>query len=146
MTHLPRRAVVGIDFSRACVRSASAAAGMLADGGQLTLLHARPRLDLAAASDEGIDTAYARGVSAALEQLRGSIAASHPRITVDVQRRDGEAAEAILNFAIAEKADFVAVGRHRRNAIAHAVLGSVATSLLRKAKLSVLVLPPIDSD
>jgi nucleotide-binding universal stress UspA family protein len=146
MTHVPRRAVVGIDFSRACVRSASAAAGMLADGGVLTLLHARPLLDVAAASDEGIDTAYARGVSAALEQLRGSIAASHPRITVDVQRRDGEAAEAILNFAIADKADFVAVGRHRRNAIAHAVLGSVATSLLRKAKLSVLVLPPIDTD
>ena len=39
-----------------------------------------------------------------------------------------------------------AVGRHRRNAIAHAVLGSVATSLLRKAKLSVLVLSPGNSD
>ncbi len=146
MTHVPQRAVVGIDFSRASVRAAAAAAGMLTNDGVLTLLHARPRLDVAAASDDGIDTAYARGVSAALEQLRGSIAASHPGIRINVERRDGEAAEAIMNFAIAEQADFVAVGRHRRNAIAHAVLGSVATSLLRKAKLSVLVLPPIDND
>jgi nucleotide-binding universal stress UspA family protein len=74
------------------------------------------------------------------------MAANHPNITVDIERRDGEAAEAILNYAIAAAADFVAVGRHRRNAIAHAVLGSVATTLLRKATLSVLVLPPVEAD
>lgn len=146
LTQLPKRAVVGIDFSRASMRAASAAAGMLANGGSLTLLHARPRLDAAAASDDGIDMPYARGVTAALDGLRLTIAASHPNITVDLERRDGEAAEAVMNFAIASKADFVAVGRHRRNAIAHAVLGSVATSLLRKAKLSVLVLPPTETD
>ena len=146
LTQMPRRAVVGIDFSRACMRAAAVAAGMLADGGTLTLLHARPRLDVAAASDDNIDTAYASGVTAALEGLRSAMAASHPRITVDVERRDGEAAAAIMNYAIAAKADFVAVGRHRRNAIAHAVLGSVATSLLRKATISVLVLPPAEGD
>jgi len=146
LTQLPRRAVVGIDFSRASMRAATAAAGMLAAGGTLTLLHARPRLDVAAASDDGIDQPYARGVTAALDGLRGTIAASHPNITVDIERRDGEAAEAVLNYAIASGADFVAVGRHRRNAIAHAVLGAVATSLLRKAKLSVLVLPPAETD
>ena len=144
LTYQPRRAVAGIDFSRASMRAAAAAAGMLADGGSLTLVHARPRLDLVAAADDGVDMPYARGVDAALEGLRGAIAAHHGNITVDIERRDGEAAEAILNYAIASKADFVAVGRHRRNAIAHAVLGSVATSLLRKAKLSVLVLPPSD--
>lgn len=146
LTQMPRRAVVGIDFSRACMRAAAAAAGMLADGGTLTLLHARPRLDVAAASDDNIDTAYASGVTAALEGLRTALAASHHGITVVAERRDGEAAAAIMNFAIAAKADFVAVGRHRRNAIAHAVLGSVATSLLRKATLSVLVLPPAEGD
>lgn len=146
LTQMPRHAVVGIDFSRACMRAAAVAASMLTDGGTLTLLHARPRLDVAAASDDGIDTAYASGVTAALEGLRGAMAASHPGITVRVERRDGEAAAAILNFAVAAKVDFVAVGRHRRNAIAHAVLGSVATSLLRKATVSVLVLPPAEGD
>ncbi len=146
LTQMPRRAVVGIDFSRASMRAAAAAAGMLADGGTLTLLHARPRLDVAAASDDNIDTAYASGVTAALDGLRKTMAASHPGIVMEVERRDGEAAAAVMNFAIAAKADFVAVGRHRRNAIAHAVLGSVATSLLRKATLSVLVLPPDESD
>ncbi len=146
LTQQPRRAVVGIDFSKASMRAASVAAGMIADGGTLTLLHARPRLDVAAASGDGIDGPYARGVSAALDGLRGTIAASFPRITVDIERRDGEAAVALMNYAIASKADFVAVGRHRRSAIAHAVLGSVATSLLRKATLSVLVLPPAESD
>jgi nucleotide-binding universal stress UspA family protein len=146
LTQQPRRAVVGIDFSKAAMRAAAAAAGMLVEGGTLTLLHARPRLDVAAASDDGIDTAYASGVHAALDGLRASIAASFPGITVEVDRRDGEAAEAIMNYAIATKADFVAVGRHRRSAIAHAVLGSVATSLLRRATLSVLVLPPAEDD
>lgn len=146
LTQMPRHAVVGIDFSRACMRAAAAAAGMLAEGGTLTLLHARPRLDVAAASDDGIDTAYASGVTAALDGLRNAMAASHRGITVKVERRDGEAAAAIMNFAIAAKADFVAVGRHRRNALAHAVLGSVATSLLRKATISVLVLPPAEGD
>lgn len=146
LTQRPRRAVVGIDFSRASMRAATAAAGMLVDGGSLTLLHARPRLDVAAASDDGIDLPYARGVTAALEGLRTAVAAQYPTISIDEERRDGEAAEAVMNYAVATKADFVAVGRHRRNAIAHAVLGSVATSLLRKAKLSVLVLPPAETD
>jgi nucleotide-binding universal stress UspA family protein len=146
LAQVPRRAVVGIDFSRASMRAATAAAGMLSAGGTLTLLHARPRLDVAAASDDGIEMPYARGVTAALEGLRTSIAAHHPGITVELERRDGEAAEAVVNFAVASQADFVAVGRHRRNAIAHAVLGSVATSLLRKAKVSVLVLPPAETD
>ncbi len=146
LTSRPRRAVTGIDFSRASMRAAAAAAGMLADGGSLTLLHARPRLDLVASADDGIDMPYSRGVTAALEGLRDAIAANHTNITVDIERRDGEAAETILNYAIASQADFVAVGRHRRNAIAHAVLGSVATTLLRKATLSVLVLPPAEAD
>jgi nucleotide-binding universal stress UspA family protein len=146
LAHLPTRAVAGIDFSRASMRAASAAAGMIADGGTLTLVHARPRLDPAAASADGIDLPYLRGVTAALDGLRGTIAANHPKITVEAERRDGEAAETILNFAVATHADFVAVGRHRRSAIAHAVLGSVATTLLRKAKVSVLVLPPDEAD
>jgi nucleotide-binding universal stress UspA family protein len=146
VTEVPRRGVVGIDFSRGSLRAAHAAAGMLVDGGTLTLLHARPTLAVAAASEDGIELPYARGVNAALDGLRDAIAAAHPAIIVRVERRDGDAAESVLNFALADKADFVAVGRHRHNAIAHAVLGSVATSLLRKAKLSVLVLPPSTDD
>jgi len=143
---VPRRAVVGIDFSRASLRAAHAAASMVADGGTLTLLHARPSLDVAAASEDGIEMPYARGVTAALDGLCATVAAAHPAITVQVERRDGDPAESVLNFALADKADFVAVGRHRRNAISHAVLGSVATTLLRKAKVSVLVLPPLPDD
>lgn len=146
LTQLPRRAVVGIDFSRASMRAASTAAGMLATGGTLTLLHARPRFDVGAGNTDPADQPYVRGVTAALDGLRANLAAAFPTISIEVERRDGDAAESIMNFAIASKADFVAVGRHRRNAIAHAVLGSVATSLLRKAKLSVLVLPPGNGD
>lgn len=146
LANLPRCGVAGIDFSRASLRAAHAAAGILADGGTLTLLHARPSLDVSWAAEDGLDVPYARGVTAALDGLRAAITASHPRITVQVERRDGEPAEAVLNFAIASSADFVAVGRHRRNAISHAILGSVATTLLRKAQLSVLVLPPMPED
>lgn len=146
LTQLPRRAVVGIDFSKASMRAAAVAAGLLATGGTLTLLHALPRFDATAVSEDGTDLPFARGVTAALDSLRASLAATHSDITVAIERRDGEAAEAVMNYAIAAKADFVAVGRHRRSAIAHAVLGSVATTLLRKAKLSVLVMPPVDSD
>ncbi len=146
LTNLPSRGVVGIDFSRASLRAAHAAAGLLVDGGTLTLLHARPTLDAAVAAEDGLDVPYARGVTAALDGLRTAITSARPNITVHVERRDGEPAEAVLNFAIADKAEFVAVGRHRRNAISHAILGSVATTLLRKAQLSVLVLPPMKED
>lgn len=146
LTHLPRHGVVGIDFSRASLRAAHAAAGLIAPGGTVTLVHARPTLDVAAAAEDGIDMPYARGVTAALDGLRTIVAGAHPGITVAVDRRDGDAADAVLNYALANNADFVAVGRHRRNAIAHAVLGSVATSLLRAAKISVLVIPPARGD
>jgi len=146
LANLPRRGVVGIDFSRASLRAAHAAAGMLVDGGTLTLLHARPSLDVSFAGEDGLDVPYARGVTAALDGLCAAITATHPMITVQVERRDGEPAETVLNFAVASDADFVAVGRHRRNAISHAILGSVATTLLRKAQLSVLVLPPMKED
>ncbi|HEY5491430.1 MAG TPA: universal stress protein [Gemmatimonadaceae bacterium] len=146
LTQPPRRAVVGIDFSRASLRAAHAAAGMLVDGGTLTLLHARPSLDAATAAADGLDVPYARGVTAALDGLRTAIISNHPHITVEVERRDGDPAESVLNFAVASTADFMAVGRHRRNAISHAILGSVATTLLRKAQLSVLVLPPMKED
>ena len=140
---LPRRGVVGIDFSQASMRAAHAAAGMLVDGGSLTLLHARPTLDASFAAEDGLDVPYARGVTAALDGLRAAITAAHPTIAVGIERRDGEPAETVLNYAVASDADFVAVGRHRRNAISHAILGSVATTLLRKAQISVLVLPPM---
>ncbi len=143
---LPRRAVVGIDFSQASMRAAHAAAGMLVDGGSLTLLHARPALDASFAAEDGLDVPYARGVTAALDGLRAAITATHPMICVHIERRDGEPAETVLNYAVASDADFVAVGRHRRNAISHAILGSVATTLLRKAQISVLVLPPMAED
>jgi nucleotide-binding universal stress UspA family protein len=146
LTQPPRRAVVGIDFSKASLRAAHAAAAMLDSGGTLTLLHARPSLDVAAAAEDGIDQPYARGVTAALDELRAAVKNLHPTIEVRSERNDGEAADAVLAYAKAHDADFVAVGRHRRNAIAHAVLGSVATSLLRKAQVSVLVMPPHRND
>ena len=146
LTSLPRCGVVGIDFSRASLRAAHAAAGMLTDGGSLTLLHARPSLDVSSAGADALDVPYARGVSAALDGLRTAILTAHPGISVQIERRDGEPAEAVLNYAVASSADFVAVGRHRRSAISHAILGSVATTLLRKAQVSVLVLPPMPDD
>ncbi len=142
VTDVPRRGVAGIDFSKASLRAAHTAASIVAEGGTLTLLHVRPSLDVAVAAEDGIELPYARGVTAALDGLCEAVAAAHPGITVRVERRDGDTAESLFEFALADQADFVAVGRHRRSAISHAVLGSVATSLLRKAKISVLVLPP----
>ncbi|MFC4993176.1 universal stress protein [Rubritalea tangerina] len=54
---------------------------------------------------------------------------------------DGQPQEAILEFAEKVQTDMVVVGTHGHSAIGSVLMGSVASSLVRQAKVPVLVVP-----
>ena len=53
--------------------------------------------------------------------------------------RNGHAAEAIAEFAQAENADLIVMGTHGSSALVNVVLGSVATGVIARCKLPVLL-------
>lgn len=52
------------------------------------------------------------------------------------------AAEAIVSQAESMRADYVVLGTHGRTGIAHALMGSVAEAVVKKAPCPVVVVPP----
>ena len=68
------------------------------------------------------------------EQLRGT---AH-----DVLIGKGKVSDVILNLIDENAIDFVVLGTHGRKGFAHAILGSVAEEVLRKAKCPVLTVGP----
>lgn len=53
--------------------------------------------------------------------------------------RSGQPAEAIADFAQAEHADLIVMGTHGSSALVNVVLGSVATGVIARCKLPVLL-------
>ena len=65
-----------------------------------------------------------------------------PAITVDLQ---GPAMDLILDQAETSRVDLIVLGSHRRGALSHLFLGSVADGVLRRARCPVLIVPISDS-
>ncbi|MBI3943040.1 MAG: universal stress protein [Chloroflexi bacterium] len=64
--------------------------------------------------------------------------------TVSVVARFGDPAEEILAFIRDEEVDLVAMTTHGRSGLSRLLYGSVASEVLRKAPIPVLLLRPID--
>lgn len=64
-----------------------------------------------------------------------------PGMELKVEFRIGAEAASILEFAEANQMDLIVLGRQGRRGIGHALFGSVAASVVRKAKCAVLVVP-----
>ena len=60
-------------------------------------------------------------------------------LTAEAERRDGDAATALLAAAGASDADLIVMGTHGRTGLARLVLGSVARNVLQHANCSVLI-------
>ena len=87
-----------------------------------------------AARSEGAEaTAYLDNVA---ESLRKD------GIAVTCSAVEGAAGEAILTYAGRHKVDLIAMATHGRSGLGRAVLGSVATSVLRGSSLPILIITP----
>jgi nucleotide-binding universal stress UspA family protein len=147
---LPRRAVAAIDFSPASVEAARVAIRLLAENGELTLLHVAPESShpRMIAGENGDDTAL--NVMRSLERIGEELlplAASgtviRPRVT------SGVVVSEILWNADELEADLIAVGTHGPGIVERLFLGSVAGTVLELAGTTVLAAPspePVDAN
>jgi nucleotide-binding universal stress UspA family protein len=66
--------------------------------------------------------------------------AEQQRWTMRVSHTHGHAADAIVAIAEAEKADLIVMGTHGHSALGNVVLGSVASGVLARCKVPVLLI------
>ena len=78
----------------------------------------------------------------ALKRARESTFAAVPQVTLQLVSGES-AAEAIVDQAERMKMDFIVVGTHGRTGLSHALVGSVAEAVLRRARCTVVVVPSV---
>lgn len=136
----PQHAVVGLDFSVASVQAAKLALPLLAPAGRLTLVHVRPRFEHPSADWQAWDAEYGRTLPPLFDRVAAQLDVP-AGITVDTVTVRGDPAPALLAFAQQANADLVAVGTQRHSLFERLVVGSVATRVLRTARVGVLAVP-----
>lgn len=136
----PTHAVVGLDFGQASIQAAHLALRLLAPGARLTLVHVRPRFEHPSADWQAWDADYGRTLPPLFEQVGVELDAMDG-ITVETVTVRGDPAPALLAFAQQSSADLIAVGTQRHSFIERLVVGSVATRVLRTARVGVLAVP-----
>jgi nucleotide-binding universal stress UspA family protein len=82
---------------------------------------------------------YTESLASLQEMISGT---GLPAMTVDLQ---GPAIDLILDQAETSRVDLIVLGSHRRGALSHLFLGSVADGVLRRARCPVLIVPISDS-
>ena len=134
------RILVPIDFSD-CSLDAVECAVLVAQRGKasITLLHVMEPVSY------GLDLTLLHETKR--KQMRGVIterlsslvsALTSAQVTSEFLIRGGLPADSILNAALTQPADLIVMGTHGRRGLSHACFGSVAESVLRKARCPVL--------
>jgi nucleotide-binding universal stress UspA family protein len=141
---LPHTAVVAMDFGDSSVRAAREALALLQPPARLHLLHVDWTINLRSVQDPGWDRTYAAGVEHGFERLRKELAPPKG-IEITSELRDGGVIEGILKVASEVHADVLAVGSHSQKVIDRLLIGSTPALLLRAARCSVLIAPPVNT-
>lgn len=142
---LPRRVLVGVDFSRASLTAARAAKAVVADGGTLVLAYAP--LSEAFEPDDGERVIHDLGVAAAFIWFTGELDVG-PRVKVEDVVLERDAGRSIADLLLARAdgtgADMIAVGSVRHGRVERWMLGSVTTDVARDGSHALLAVPPGD--
>jgi nucleotide-binding universal stress UspA family protein len=136
----PRAVVVATDFSPQSMHAARTALPLLAPGATLHVVHVWQPTVTDDPQVLGIEKMYARSITARLVRFVADLR-TPPSVSVRTEVREGRAATQLIAYANEHRADLIVAGRRGPDAIAHAFVGSVATSLLRGATCSVLIAP-----
>lgn len=125
---LPRRILVGVDFSAPSLAAARLAASFLAAGDTLALVHV------------GGAAPTHTGVARRLESFAAQIPVS-PGVHRITRVMAGEPTRALLEIAQEINADAVALGSHGYGPWQRLLIGSVSSKVLRLAQCAVLIYP-----
>jgi nucleotide-binding universal stress UspA family protein len=136
---LPRRIVIGMDFSDYSLHAARIALTMIAPGAEVFLVNVGP--DFAESDPTLRDRAVAYRRQAQMRMARIREALDHPAMRLEEVFLKGNAAEALLTYAEEVQADLIVSSTHGHGFIRRMLLGSVASGLLRAAQCSVLCVP-----
>jgi nucleotide-binding universal stress UspA family protein len=134
-----REAIVAVDFSPASQRAARFALDLVADAGELVLVHVKSAVNL---SDEGAgwwEEAYKKRTT---DMFRRFTAQLRPGRGIRVVTRllNGDVADSLLAFA-RHDAGLIACGGRQHSFIERMLLGSVSTQLIRRAECPVVIVP-----
>lgn len=141
-SELPRIGLVGVDFGVASLTAARRAARLIGTG-VLHLLHVRPEIDIPATDPEAWGEVYQLGAGAVMTKLTSDLEAEFPEVRFETAFERGHAPTVILRYADRIHADLVAVGQHGHGVVDRFLFGSVAQEMVRSAKCTVLVTPPV---
>ena len=144
----PSRILAAVDFSdRSRVALAFAARLACRFEAELHVMHAQDPLLSAAAQSRGIDLTRETE-----DELRASVANTWPAslCTLHLDVLVGSVSTCITDAAERERADVIVMAAHGMSGAQHALLGSTTEGVLRRSKVSVLVVPdewtPADPD
>lgn len=139
---LPRHAVVAVDFGPASVAAARNAADVVRSG-VLHLVHVRPEVDIPATDPDAWAEVYESGAQTLMNRLVDELRRKYPDVRVDTTLLRGNPSKVILNRAEFVGADLIALGQHGHRAVERFLFGSVAHAIVRAAKCTVIVAPPV---
>jgi nucleotide-binding universal stress UspA family protein len=139
---LPQRALVAMDFSRASVRAAVAAARLMSAGGIMTLAYVESMMEYPPGSSEAV--LHALGLDAAFERLTTELASDALRIDHVIlhHSKPGSPSRILLEYAEGARVDLLVAGSARHGRLDRILLGSVSAELVRVGQYSTLVVPP----
>jgi len=135
----PWHAVVAVDFGEISDRAAQAAIDAVGEDGIVELVHVMSSLRQAPYVIDG-DEPSERWTRTQLDSLVRRLVVPAGVVVKRIALR-GRAAHAVLEYARCVDATLIATGTHGRGFVARAVLGSVATKLLRGASCGLLSVP-----
>lgn len=141
-TGLPRRALVAMDFSRASVHAAVAAAQLMGKDGVLTLAYVESMMEYPPGSSEGV--IHTLGLDGAFERLERGLASKVLRVDHVVlhHTESGAISHFLLDYAAEVSADLLVAGSARHGRVDRILLGSVSAELVRTGHYSTLIVPP----
>lgn len=141
LSALPRRVVVAVDFGEASIRAARMARHLLADDGELHIVHVAP--DRSEASSVRVSPFRGRArnwVREELDRLIEDLSPS-PGMTMTPVALEGDVVLSIEGCAERVGAELVAVGSDHHSPLERLLSGSVSMAIAHTAHWSMLVAP-----
>jgi nucleotide-binding universal stress UspA family protein len=136
----PRKAVVAVDFSSASQRAARFALDLLADGGELALVHVKSAVKLNEESAGWWEEAYQRRSADLFLRFAATLPVERG-ISVSTTMLNGEVPPTLLAYAHEVGADLIACGARRHSFLERMIVGSVSEGIMRRAECPVVVVP-----